>query len=100
MQKPQTAFGARITSWLEGKGLNPFRAQEVLGATDTTIKNWIGGIVLPPSTRIPALASALGLSVDELRSLVERDRKARRRRSLARVVRGSHAKHSTKPVRA
>lgn len=82
---PSLVFGSRVAAWLEAEGLNAFRAQVRLGATDTTIKNWIAGTVLPPSTRVPALATALGMTVEALTEVIAQDRAARAARPLAAV---------------
>lgn len=71
-----------------------------VGVFQTTISAWKRGASLPPSTRIPSLAAALGMSLDDLKAVVAKDRAARKRRALAGVVRGAHTRNSTRPVRA
>lgn len=95
---PKLVFGPAVEGWLKSEGLKAFTAQERLGATDSTINNWIAGKALPPSTRIRALSAALGIEEQALRVMVAKDRKARARRPLAGVGRG-HARHSTGSVR-
>lgn len=64
---------------------------EKVGVFQTTVSAWIRGATLPPSTRLPALAKALGMPLADLQVLVAKDRKARARRPLARIVRRVHA---------
>jgi hypothetical protein len=104
---PKVGFSAMVEAWLKSKDLNAFRAQSALGATDTTISNWISGRALPPSTRLPSLAAALGMPLADLSALVARERSARlrRRRSAGgvvagHVVRSSCQQPATKPARS
>jgi len=78
--KPQKTFGDAVAAWLASTGRVPFTAQAVLGATDSTIHNWIGGTSLPPATRLPAISMALRMPIGDLRAMVARDRAARSRR--------------------
>ncbi len=50
-----------------------------VGVFQTTVGCWQRGQTLPPSTRLPALAAALGMTVEDLRKLVARDRSTRAR---------------------
>ena len=81
MQMPKTGFGAKVQALLDEAGLKPFRAQTLLGATDSTIINWIEGRALPPSPRLPSLASALGIPLPDLQAMVARERAARKRKA-------------------
>ena len=47
------------------------------GVHQTTISGWTRGAHIPPSTRIPALAAALGMDVAKLAALVARERSQR-----------------------
>jgi len=78
--KPQKTFGDAVAAWLASTGRVPFTAQAVLGATDSTIHNWLSGTCLPPATRLPGLAAALKIPIGDLRAMVARDRAARSRR--------------------
>lgn len=57
-----------------------------VGVFQTTISCWMRGATLPPRTRIPALAAALGMMVDDLSRLVAKDRAARRHARKSRKV--------------
>ncbi len=62
-----------------GKGTQAEFAAKA-GVAQTTVSWWMRGDSLPPRTRIPALASVLGIPADKLAALVARERKARVRR--------------------
>lgn len=51
------------------------------GVHPVTVCAWKRGSSLPPSTRIPQLAQALGMPVAELAALVAKERLARARKS-------------------
>lgn len=72
---------------------------EKVGVFQTTVGGWIRGTSLPPSTRLPFLAAFLGMPVDDLRTLVAKDRKARAR-SLAGVRRGGSRRAHARKVTA
>lgn len=59
------------------KGPHTALATEV-GVHQTTISAWARGAHLPPRTRIPALARALSMPVEELAAIVEKDKSAKR----------------------
>ncbi|MEY2653910.1 MAG: helix-turn-helix protein [Pseudomonadota bacterium] len=48
-----------------------------VGVSQGAISSWERGAHLPPSTRLPALARALGVPLRELRRVVAADRAAR-----------------------
>lgn len=48
-----------------------------VGVHQTTVSSWMRGSSLPPRTRIPSLAAALGMPVDDLAALVARSRQAK-----------------------
>ncbi len=52
----------------------------LLGAAVGTVHAWRHGTSLPPATRIPALAAALGVPEAKLRQVINRDRAARHAR--------------------
>lgn len=81
-------YSRLVTAW-KGKRTET-EAAAVLGVAPNTLGNWTDGHSLPPSTKIPALATALGMPVDDLRALVEKDRKARRRSLRTRPSRHPH----------
>jgi len=87
------------TALLAWKGdRSEIEAAAALGVAPNTLGNWTDGTHTPTATRVPALAVALGMPVDDLRALVARDRRARSK-GLARIVRSgsrrSHASQST-----
>jgi transcriptional regulator with XRE-family HTH domain len=45
-----------------------------VGVAQTTISAWERGASIPPNTRIPALAAALGIDEAQLAALVARER--------------------------
>lgn len=51
-------------------------AQRV-GVAQTTVSAWKRGASIPPRTRIPALAAALGMPAEELAAMVARERRRR-----------------------
>lgn len=57
-----------------------------VGVAQTTVGFWRRGKALPPSTRIPFLAAALGMPEEELRALVAAERETRQRGDLAAVT--------------
>lgn len=48
-----------------------------VGVFQTTISSWKRGATLPPSTRWPSLAAALGIPFEDLRSLIAQERASR-----------------------
>lgn len=50
------------------------------GVSQSTVSAWQSGLSLPPSTRLPSLALALGIPLADLTAMVARERKARGRR--------------------
>lgn len=63
-----------------------------LGVHPVTISAWKRGASFPPSTRLPSLAAALGMTLADLSALVARERSARlRRRRRAGGVVAGHA---------
>ncbi len=49
-----------------------------VGVHPVTVSDWRNGSSLPTNTRLPALAQALGIPLDDLRTLVDQERAARR----------------------
>lgn len=49
----------------------------VIGVAPNTLGNWTDGTHLPPSTRLPSLATALDMHLDDLIEMVARERLAR-----------------------
>lgn len=66
-----------IAKYLSKNDLSVNKAAVRLGVAWATLGRWLAGDSLPPRTRIPALASALGLPVEELTALVARERSRR-----------------------
>lgn len=64
-----------IKSWKGER--SEIEAAAVLGVAPNTLGNWSDGVHLPPRTRIPSLAAALGMPVDDLAALVARSRQAK-----------------------
>jgi hypothetical protein len=60
-------------------------AAAALGVAPNTLSYWIDGTYLPPTTRIPFLATALGMTVEALTEVIAQDRAARAARPLAAV---------------
>lgn len=83
-------YSRLVTAW-KGERTET-EASAVLGVAPNTLGNWTDGTSLPPATKIPALAAALGVPVDDLRALVDKDRQARRSSLGTRP--GSHARNS------
>jgi DNA-binding transcriptional regulator YdaS (Cro superfamily) len=61
-----------------------------VGVRQSTVSGWMRGVTLPPSTRLPALAAAIGVDVAELQSAVDHDRQTRGQSDLTGVD-GDHA---------
>lgn len=79
------------------------KTQEVLaerfGVFQTTVGTWIRGTSQPPSTRLPAIAAGLGLTLDEVKAAVETDRQ--KRLAIARqVLADAEAKAANAPATA
>mgnify|MGYP000272855089 CR=1 FL=1 len=55
-----------------------------IGVHQTTVSAWQRGSSVPPSTRLPSLAAALGIPLADLAAMVARERKRRL------VGRGAH----------
>lgn len=72
----------RLTNLIEqetGKTSQVAFAEKV-GVRQSTVSAWVNGVSLPPSTRLPSLAAALGMPLADLSALVARERSARLRR--------------------
>lgn len=86
-----------LANLLEASGLTQTEMASRAGVAQTTVSGWQRGASLPPSTRLPALAAALGMPVADLATMVARERKARLvagGRRAAVVGRGSHGVRS------
>jgi transcriptional regulator with XRE-family HTH domain len=71
-----TAIGQLIQSKLPTKPVVLDLARRV-GVSGMTVRNWIDGVHVPPCSRLPLLAAALGVELSKLEQLVEADRAAR-----------------------
>lgn len=52
-------------------------AAAILGVAPNTLGNWTDGTHIPPQTRIPALAAAMGIPAATLSAMVARERSRR-----------------------
>lgn len=75
-----THFSKLYRSWIESKNLRPDQAAPLLGVSIATSYKYVNGESLPPATRIPHLASCLGLSVLTLRKVITNERAQNRKR--------------------
>ncbi len=57
---------ARIAELRKGKGLTQEELAKEVDVDGTAISHWENGIARPDQSRLPAVAHALGVSVDEL----------------------------------
>ncbi|MBA3588861.1 helix-turn-helix transcriptional regulator [Methylibium sp.] len=73
-------YAKTLRRWLQQSGLTPAEAAPVLGVGFQTVYAWLDGAHVPPATRIPALAAALGVPEAKLRQVINRDRAARHAR--------------------
>jgi transcriptional regulator with XRE-family HTH domain len=80
---------------------------KAVGVHPVTVSAWKRGASFPPATRLPALATALGIPLSDLAALVARERSARLRRLRSaggvvagHVVRSSCQQPATKPARS
>lgn len=74
---PPATIAEVLTNWIKtrGNGLNP-RANE-LGVGWDTLRNWANGTRLPKKRDLPAIACAVGMTLDELTELRWVDYQAR-----------------------
>lgn len=56
----------RILELREKKGLTQEELAEAIGVDKTAVSHWENGIARPDMSRLPAVAAALGVSVDAL----------------------------------
>lgn len=84
----QTKFSAAMRAWKGNR--SEVKAAADIQVAPNTLGAWIDGASLPPSTRLPAIAAALGMPLDNLAAMVarERSRRLRRHRAAASVVSG------------
>ncbi len=61
-----------MTRWIAGRSGQ--EAARLLSVSPSTVHYWLSGESLPPDTRIPLVASVLGVGEAKLRQVVERDR--------------------------
>lgn len=61
-------FGKKVTFLRKEKGLTQKQLAEILNVSDKAVSRWESGKGYPEVTILPKLASALGVSVDELLS--------------------------------
>ena len=66
----QTELSVRLSEWRSRAGLSLVQASEVIGASFSAIASWERGEATPSRLALPALATALGIPLDELRTLV------------------------------
>ena len=69
-------FAALFTAWLQAQGLTANGSAARLGISHVTAYNYAAGTSLPPRTRLPSLAIAMGVDLAELTAAVEADRSA------------------------
>ena len=74
-----------LARWLKARGLSPAEGAPLLGVSHQTVYTWLEG-GLPPKSRIPGLAVALGVPEDRLRRVIRRDRAARKRAAAEQTV--------------
>lgn len=70
------AIGELIKSRLPTKPVVLDLARKV-GVSGMSVRNWIDGVHVPPRSRLPLLAAALGVELSELERLAEADRAGR-----------------------
>ena len=68
-------FARVIAGWLGQRSAES--AASAIGVAPNTLRNWIAGDSFPPATRIPSLATALGVPEKKLRQVIARERAAR-----------------------
>jgi len=64
--KRRRAIHKRIAQLREERGLSQQDLAEVLGVDKTSISHWENGLSSPRGSRLPAVASALGVTIDDL----------------------------------
>ena len=69
-------FASLYRRWMEAQGLTANAAAPKIGVSHQTSYEYAAGTSLPPRTRLPALALALGIPLDDLTRAVEADRAA------------------------
>ena len=67
-------FSALYRQYLEQQGLTANSAAPRLGISHQTSYHYAAGLSLPPRTRVPALALAMGLPLADLSAAVDADR--------------------------
>lgn len=89
------AFPRLLNAWI---GERPYEeVAPLLGAAFGTIHAWRHGTSLPPATRVPALATALGVEVSRLRKIISRDRARRGSPSKPKIHSGDRIKSESIP---
>jgi hypothetical protein len=73
-------LAALYTAWLEKKGLNAKEAAPLVGCSVATSYEYAAGLSVPPSTRLPQFAEALGEDVRRVLRIAAKDRPVCRRR--------------------
>lgn len=67
-------FASLYRRWMEAQALTANAAAPKIGVSHQTSYDYAAGKNLPPRTRLPALALALGIPLDDLTRAVEADR--------------------------
>lgn len=67
-------FAALYRAWMTRAGINRHQAATALGIAPSTSYEYAAGTSLPPRTRLPSLAIAMGVTVADLTAAVDADR--------------------------
>lgn len=70
------AFAVIYQAWMGRMQINPNQAARVIGTSPSTSYEYAAGTSLPPRTRLPQLAAAMGVPLADLTTAVEADRAA------------------------
>ncbi len=67
-----STFAKALEHWKDGRSAES--CAFLLGISPNTLRNWLAGTTLPPATRVPGLAAAMGVGESRLRQAINRER--------------------------
>lgn len=67
-----STFAKVLERWMDGRPAES--CAFLLGVSPNTLRNWLSGETKPPSTRVPGLATAMGVGEAKLRHAINQAR--------------------------